>query len=103
MGLNFTGRAPAEPDSPTPPRVRAPVMALAIFGVAAMLAGLVFFAALRQQRIDAPPPLPPLMGADQAVATAPAKPEPTAAQPAWILHKAAPAAAPRPVQAAPEP
>lgn len=103
MGLNFTGRASKESEAQPPVQRRGPVVAAAIFGVAAMLAGLVFFAAARQQRIDAPPPLPPLVGGDQAVATAPATHEPAAAQPAWIMHKAAPVAAPQPVQAAPEP
>jgi len=88
MALNFTGRAPPEP--PPAPR-RAPVLVLACFGVAALLAGLVFVAALRQHRVEAATPLPPLTGGDLAAA-APAKPAPApAAEPAWILHKAAPA------------
>ncbi|MEI9892096.1 MAG: hypothetical protein WDN45_18005 [Caulobacteraceae bacterium] len=111
MALNFTGRAPAGPEASEPAQSRGPVVALAIFGVAAMLAGVVLFAALRQHRIDAPPPLPPLMGADQAVAAEPAKPAVALAadaEPAWIMHKAAPTPrrrtrAPRPLKRLPAP
>jgi len=105
MALNFTGRPPP-PEEPIRGPGRAPVMVLACFGAAALLAALVFAVALRQHRLDAPAPLPALVGVEaaaptaappKAVASAPAP----AAEPAWIMHKAA---APQPAsQPAPPP
>lgn len=97
MGLNFTGRELPPTEEPSRTASRAPAMVLACFAIAAMLAGLVFLVALRQHKADAPPPLPPLVGADQAVQP-PAASAKAVALPAWIEHKAAPqpAAAPAP-------
>lgn len=107
MPLNFTGRAPPEPEEPSSAPSRAPVVVLACFGVAAMLAGLVFVAALRQHKADAPPPLPALVGGDAAAQTPPPQPAkpvaqpPAPAEPAWILHKAAPTPVAEPAAPAP--
>jgi hypothetical protein len=109
MALNFTGRQlPAPQEPPKRPLLgpRAPVMIVACFGIAAMLGGLVFLAALRQHKADTPPPLPALVGIDAAAQTPPrpiAPLAPAAARPAWIEHKAAPTptAAPAPPPAPP--
>ncbi len=108
MALNFTGRLPPAPEEPTSSEGRVPVAVAAILGVAAMVAGLVFVAALRQHKADGPPPLPPLVGSDTVArpavppppviqAAAPPKPVVVApAEPAWIMHKAAAQLAPTP-------
>jgi hypothetical protein len=111
MALNFTGRLPPAPEEPSSPEGRAPVAVAAILVVAAMVAGLVFVAALRQHKADGPPALPPLVGTD-TVARPAAEPSPVVqaaappqavvaapAEPAWIMHKAA--AQPAPAPAAP--
>ena len=107
MALNFTGRPPP-PEEQVQGAGRAPVMVLACFGAAALLGALVFAVALRQHKLNAPPPLPALVGVEAAAPTAvqaPPKavaPAPApAAEPAWITHKAA-APQPAPV-AAPAP
>ena len=89
MALNFTGRLP--PPEAAPPRGRMPAVALACFGAAAVLAALVFAVALRQHRVDAPSPTPPLVGTDRpqvAAASPPRAVGPAPAEP-WIMHKAA--------------
>jgi hypothetical protein len=111
MALNFTGRLPP-PEEPVQGPGRAPVTVLACFGAAALLAGLVVAVALRQHKLDAPAPLPALVGVDAAVsppARTPSKPTPApsataAAEPAWIMHKAAAPqpASPTPTAAAPQ-
>lgn len=103
MALNFTGRQLPAPEAPPRDPGRAPVMVLACFAIAALLAGLVFFVALRQHKAAAPAAAPPLVGADRATLT-PAPVKAAAPEPAWIEHKSAPqpAAAPAPqVQARP--
>ena len=94
MALNFTGRELTAPEAP-PARSRVPVMVVACFAIAAMLAGLVFLVSLRQHKAEAPPPSPPLVGGDRA---APARAPAVAVTPApaWIEHKAAPVAIPAP-------
>jgi hypothetical protein len=100
MALNFTGRLPP-PEEPVPGKGRAPVTVLACFGAAAVLAGLVLAVALHQHKLDAPPPLPALVGVD---ATAPAAvqppPKPVASAPAAEPASTAPkTAAPQPAPA----
>ena len=107
MALNFTGRAPPEPEAPGP--TRGSFVALAIFGIAAILACVVFLGALRQHKADSPPALPPLVGFDTpASPRGPPPPKPAAtasvaSEPAWIMHKAVvqppPAPAPSPPSA----
>ena len=98
MALNFTGRALAGPAEEPPARSRTPILVLACFGAAALLAGLVFAVALRQHKLDAPSLAPPLVGMDRALAAAP--PQASAPKPvgppadAWIMHKAAAPPAP---------
>jgi hypothetical protein len=98
MALNLIGR--------TPPS-RTAVVVLSCFGAAAVLAGVVFAAALRQH--TAPEPPPPLVGTDPALPAAVApRPAPSPAPgPAesWILRRDAAQlpASPAPPSAAPRP
>jgi hypothetical protein len=71
---------------------------LSCFGAAALLAGLVFAAALHQHRTETPSSAPPLIGTDRAISTADAAPRPPSPPEQWIMHPAA-----QPVQAAPPP
>jgi hypothetical protein len=108
MPLNFTGGA--GPDETVRPAGRTPVVILACFGAAAILAGLVFAAALRQHQVTAPVSAPPLVGIDRALAAVPPAPPapplapaaPELARPPVRPPAPAPAQAPPP-QAAPAP
>ncbi|MGZ3277576.1 MAG: hypothetical protein ACXU82_06475 [Caulobacteraceae bacterium] len=96
MALNFTGRPQPPAPADAPPARRLPTVILACFGAAAVLAGLVVAVALRQHKLDAPSPTPPLMGVDR-VLTAAAPLAPVApAEPGLVRP-----AAPRPLTPAP--
>jgi hypothetical protein len=106
MALNFTGRAKLSAEKAQPPG-RTAVVVVTCFGAAAVLAGLVFAAAVRQHQPSAP--LPPLVGSDRTLAAV-VSPGPSASARTWSehwsMHPAAAEAASSqvsPAQAAPPP
>jgi hypothetical protein len=89
--LNFTGRdVPTAAGTPAPSG-RPPVVILACFGAAALLAGLVVAVALRQHKVEHPSPAPPLVGVDRTLTPAVA-PKAPAVGPAAVPPAAPPQA-----------